>query len=318
MKHVLTAILGVAFGGVLLWFAISTVDLADAATVLASSRTTPLLAALAAYWIAITIRILRWQLLLREIAPLAFFQVARALVVGYAINNVLPARIGELFRVDYLARRFRVGRSAALGSVILERLFDGLVAVAVLIVGLSFLRLKFLDSPLGAVAVTGTLVIAVALLAIILLVSFRGRLSISRAPWLLSRVEVLLSSMSVIHRPVILTVAIYSVAAWCMEAIAFRFVVSAFSIELAVGELCLVFGAAALSTLLPSAPGYVGSLQVAFVLAFSAIGIAPVFAVVSSTAVQIVLLGSMTIVGLTVLISDHLLGAASFLRRDTS
>jgi glycosyltransferase 2 family protein len=318
MKIILKAILGIAFGGLLLWLAISRVDLRDAATVLESSRTAPLLVALAAYWIGIAIRVLRWQLLLRDIARLSFLQVARALVVGYAVNNVLPARIGELFRVDYLARRFQVARSAALGSVILERVCDGIIAVVLLMAGLNFSRHKFLDSSLGAAAVTGALAIAAALLAIILLVAFRDRLSILRAPWLVSRFEVLVASMSIIHRPVILGVAIYSMAAWCLEAIAVRFVLSAFSIELAVGELCLVFGAAALSTLLPSAPGYVGSLQVAFVIAFSAIGIAPVLAIVSSTATQIFLFGSITIVGLTVLMSDHLLGAASFLKRDAS
>jgi hypothetical protein len=34
--------------------------------------------------------------------------VAETLVVGCAFNNLLPARLGELFRADYAKRRFGV------------------------------------------------------------------------------------------------------------------------------------------------------------------------------------------------------------------
>ena len=47
--------------------------------------------------------------------------------VGYMANNLLPVRLGELVRSYYLARREPVRASTALATIIVERVFDGLV-----------------------------------------------------------------------------------------------------------------------------------------------------------------------------------------------
>ena len=52
-------------------------------------------------------------MLLSTVTPLAFGQVWRVLIVGYAVNNLLPARLGELFRADYLHRRCAVSPTRA-------------------------------------------------------------------------------------------------------------------------------------------------------------------------------------------------------------
>jgi glycosyltransferase 2 family protein len=316
MKLLLKGLVGLALGGVLLVAAISSVDLKDAQAILEGSRTTPLLAAVLIYWCGVLVRVLRWQLLLTDIAPLSLPKVARALVVGYAVNNILPARLGELFRVDYLARRFRVTRSAALGSVILERLFDGIAAVLLLTVGLGFSQLNPFESSLAVAAATGLAILASVLTGVILLIAFRKRLSVFGIPWLAVRFDVMASAMSIVYRPIILLVAAYTSVAWCFEAFAVWMVLAAFGIEIPAGQLCLVFGAAAWSTLLPSAPAYVGSLQVAFVLAFSAIGLAPVLAIVCSTATQLFLFGSITFAGLGVLTCDYFIRATAIMKRN--
>jgi uncharacterized membrane protein YbhN (UPF0104 family) len=67
----------------------------------------------------------------------------------------------------------------------------------------------------------------------------------------------------------------------------------------------LIFGAGAFATLLPSAPGYLGSLQAAFVLSFSALGIPPDVAILLATAAQLLLFGSVTVAGLGILSVNH-------------
>ena len=60
-------------------------------------------------------------------------------------------------------------------------------------------------------------------------------------------------------------------------------------------------GAASLSTLVPTAPGYLGTYQLIFVIAMTAFGFSTSVGIVTSTAIQIVLFGSVTIAGMIVL-----------------
>src|SRR4029078_8341536 len=76
----------------------------------------------------LSFRGLRWQRLLRPIARVRSPSMLGSLLVGYAANNVLPARLGELVRSHYLGDREGVRRAAALGAVVVERV-GGLVDV---------------------------------------------------------------------------------------------------------------------------------------------------------------------------------------------
>ncbi len=69
-------------------------------------------------------------------SPVSAAAVLQALLVGYAVNGALPARLGELFRADYLSRRSDFSGSTALASIVVERLLDLLAAVSLLVAGL--------------------------------------------------------------------------------------------------------------------------------------------------------------------------------------
>ena len=53
------------------------------------------------------------------------------LAVGYAANNVLPARLGELVRSHYLGDREGISRTTTLGTVVVERVVDTGMVVAI-------------------------------------------------------------------------------------------------------------------------------------------------------------------------------------------
>lgn len=101
-----------------------------------------LLVAIGFYAINMVVRIWRWRRLLWNVKILSFGSVASALLVGYAVNNILPARLGELFRANYVRQNHRVPRSAVIGSIVVERLLDGLLAVMGLAIGGLFLAQK--------------------------------------------------------------------------------------------------------------------------------------------------------------------------------
>ena len=87
--------------------------------------------AIALYFVGQWFRALRWQYLLSPIARISAGRLYPVIIIGYMANNVLPARLGELVRAVYLARREReVSIPASIATLSVERLYDGLTLLA--------------------------------------------------------------------------------------------------------------------------------------------------------------------------------------------
>lgn len=80
----------------------------------------------------IPIRALRWRWLLPASVPTSFSARHAAVAIGFAANNVLPARVGEFARVLVLGRRAGIPLGTVLGSLVLERVFDGFAVIGLL------------------------------------------------------------------------------------------------------------------------------------------------------------------------------------------
>ncbi len=78
------------------------------------------------------VRTERWQYLLEPLGPTRFAVVLRATVLGFAASAILPAKIGEVLRPYWLARREGLSATATFATIVVERLLD-LVAVLVLL-----------------------------------------------------------------------------------------------------------------------------------------------------------------------------------------
>ena len=87
-------------------------------------------------------------------------------IVGYTANNLLPMRLGELVRSYHLARQENFSASSALGSVAVERVFDGLTLVAVVAVAAPWLLLMGVFSDGAGVSQSTAIVLAVAVGAV--------------------------------------------------------------------------------------------------------------------------------------------------------
>ncbi|HOW86448.1 MAG TPA: lysylphosphatidylglycerol synthase transmembrane domain-containing protein [Candidatus Aminicenantes bacterium] len=80
-------------------------------------------------------RAARWHILVaREKLNVRFRSLVAGNVVGFTINFLLPGRLGELAKPLYLARREGVRPGFAIGTVVVERLFD--MATMCLLLGL--------------------------------------------------------------------------------------------------------------------------------------------------------------------------------------
>src|SRR5919198_2524076 len=100
-------------------------------------------------------RALRWRRLLAPIQDVALPRTLAYLLIGYLANNVLPARLGELVRCHYLGDREGVSRTTALGTVVVERVVD--IAVVVAIAALAILVLSVRGMVRDAILVGGAI-----------------------------------------------------------------------------------------------------------------------------------------------------------------
>ena len=90
------------------------------------------------YLSSFAVRALRWKVLLRHIGNFKVPELAPVIVAGYAVNNVLPVRIGEIVRAAIAGKIFKISIPSAFASVFVERVFDGLTIALILSATLFF------------------------------------------------------------------------------------------------------------------------------------------------------------------------------------
>lgn len=81
------------------------------------------------YLVNLVLRTFRWQIVIQPISEVKFVDIFKALVYGYMLNQILPVKVGEVARAEYLTRKNKVSRSSMLGTVAVERVFDMLVVL---------------------------------------------------------------------------------------------------------------------------------------------------------------------------------------------
>jgi uncharacterized protein (TIRG00374 family) len=122
----------------LLWWAFHDVS---AREVLAQVRQANIWWVLAAVVLATTsflLRAVRWRILLLPAYPdIGFNSRFGAVAIGFMVNNLLPARLGEFARAFSLSRVEPIGVSAGFASVVVERVFDGIILALCVFVALA-------------------------------------------------------------------------------------------------------------------------------------------------------------------------------------
>lgn len=289
---------GLAIGTFFLWLTLRKTSWEQVSTILSQANLGWLLAAVGFYAINMVVRILRWRRLLWNVKILSFGSVAIALLVGYAVNNILPARLGEIFRANFVGQKHQVPRSAVIGSIVVERVLDGLFVVMGLVVGGLFLVNKpaLLDrlTGWGSILFFGTFLV-------LYILSKRRTLHWFR--WLPSaivrRIQGFNQGLSVIEGSGgFVAVLGFSLLILFLGIISHWLILKAIGVSLGLHQMLSIVGIVSLSTMLPSAPGFVGTYQYAYAFAVGLFNYEPAQGVAAATATQIFLLGSQTLTGL--------------------
>lgn len=223
-----------------------------------------------AYCFGFIVRAWRWKLLLPRRVSIG--DSLGAVVLGYGANNILPARLGEIVRAQAIGQKCQISRSFALASVLVERIFDGLVLVTLLYLGI---RGSSISSWISVVGILGICIFGGALILVTLLAltNFQWNVKTHILPSikLQNFLQQFVKGLTIVWRTPFLplTVLGLSFTIWLIEAIVFHLAMQAFEVKVPFTSALFVMGAINLGILIPTAPGYLGAFQYFGTLALS-------------------------------------------------
>ena len=278
-------LLGLGLSVVLLWWAMRGLRLADVWTHIRTVPTGPVLLAVAIATLTFPTRALRWRILLRLPGgdPFPMRPAWHALAIGYMANNILPLRAGEVLRAYAASRLAPVRMSSAFASVAVERVFDALTVLLMLVAALLTADLPA-DVRFGELSIAG-LARRIGILAALVLLAATvvlarpepaTRLIERMVPWpsVAGRLVALLhgvrDGLTALKSPSrLLALILGSVVVWSVSALSFLALFPAFGIDLGFGAAVLVQGMIVVFIATPSTPGFVGTFEAAIVAALA-------------------------------------------------
>ncbi len=225
-----------------------------------------------AYSIGVWARAWRWHYLLRPIKPISVGKMWPIVVIGYMGNNVYPFRAGEFIRAYLLKKKEGVSIGASLATILVERIFDGLVMLLFVFIALpivpglpSWLRQMVIYASL---AFFGALLVFLAMAALPDLSRSLYQWGIAKftpaslQPKLLNLADRFMEGLSSLTNfKDVLMIFVTSIVIWLLETVKYWFVMYAFNFVVSFFALMLMNGVVNLFTTIPSTPGHIGTFD---------------------------------------------------------
>lgn len=305
IRRHLAAVLGLLISASALFWLAQQFDIAELADALNQVDLSMLVPVPALIFLSFAMRAQRWCLLVEHQPPIRFWQSFSALMIGYLLNNLLPARAGDVARALELGRSEKMSRTKVFATLVTERTVD-------LVTTLTLLAAVLLSYPAlpewikkGGVVIA---LLAVCAMSLLVLAHTTGRHWIPPlvgmlAQWLPEAVRTKLDQMVMsalegiagMFRPshavgfLLLTGLV-----WTIEVVMVYMVAASVGLPLALGNALLVLLVLAMGSMVPSSPGQVGTYEFVGLAALALVALQGPLALAF-----IVLLHLLTLVGST-------------------
>jgi uncharacterized protein (TIRG00374 family) len=267
-KRVLLKVVPFAITVVALYIAFHDVDWRNLWSHLGDASPSLLLLAFSITIFSYIMRSRRWQFLFPK-PTISLLHAAKVLILGFFMNNILPARAGEFVRAHMGAQVTGEKRTLVLATIASERLADGLM--------LSLFFVAFAlgsnTSPIAGNLLIVAIVFGAAALGVLIVLLLRTQLisiaeritskfSHGASSYAFDRFTVFLNGLSPLATmktfPII---SLWTLAIWLLEFLIYVIIARAFNAEMTLGECVLFLVTLNFSSLIPSAPGAIGVIE---------------------------------------------------------
>ena len=298
--------------------ALESVDFQDLISALQGRNFFWVIPAILLIYFSYLLRAVRWWVMLSwQGLQVNFWLATRSMFIGNALNNILPLRGGDIYRIVTFSEKSNLSTGSILTCAAIERILD-LASVSIfLCVGVVMSTESLgLDKAFDNM-LSGVYVFLAAAFGSFLLVGTKPKyvqrflhcLNI-RLPFLqrttnflLTMVDALITVATVTN---LMKLLLISLTAWLMEACAYLAIQKVFLIQLPLSALFAVAAVATLSTLLPSSPGYVGTYHYFLALAVMSYGPTKDLSAAYSIVMHFTLWASVCFLGLGAYIYERL------------
>jgi len=305
MKKKLTV--GIILGAVLVYLSIRGIHFQDVADGLKTVRYGYVLLVLILLLLMQALRSLRWGVILspmEKIDQLSLFSVTS---VGFLAIIAFPARVGELARPYLIANKSKIGMTAAVGTIIVERVFDCLTVLFIFVFALFYTPLP----PWLIKSGVGFFLITLIIFAIMIFMIIKREVSLRALNSLFRKLpeKYTLKLNHLFHQfidgfkiitdiKLLLYVTILSVLIWLIDVVAIYFMFLAFGFILPLAAAFVVMIVLMIGITIPTAPGFIGNWHFSCILGLSLFGIPKTDAFTFSVIFHFIFVGIVIILGL--------------------
>lgn len=304
-------VFGIVVSLLAFYFALRNVDLSSLIDSVFSADPIWMLIVLVSYIVHYWLKAMRWCNLLEPVYQARTAEVYPVMMTGFFANNFLPAHLGEFVRMYIGARVFQISKTEVLATIVLERILD-----------FSVIALMFGGALIGGGAISDELVyagyvmVAVTLIAwVLIFVALRFEQPVQRLiRWLLkplpSRigeriVNMELMALTALHSMksirLMVSSSVLSLLQWALVGLAIYAALRSVGVEIDFAAAVVTLAATVLAVSLPAAPGFFGTIQLAFVLALLPYGVSENDALAGSVIFHIISYSYVMISGLIAL-----------------
>lgn len=262
--------LGLAVSAAFLVLLLWQVDFGEIGVALTEAEPGWIALATPVYLLGLWLRALRWRLVLRPSLAISTGDAFAMMMVGFAANNLLPVRAGEVVRAGMLVQGHGSSWTLGFGTIVVERVLDGLVLAAFLAITVAFVGGTTLLTGLALLAGAGSAAALVVLVALAWRPQASTRLitrllRFSPARWrprLRALTGGFVAGMTTLRGPRAWSVVtLVTVLSWAAEGVAYWLVGLSFGLDVPAPVYAGVLGAANLALAAPATAGGVGPYE---------------------------------------------------------
>jgi hypothetical protein len=285
MRRALQLAAALGISAVCVWVSMKEVNLREVASALGNANYFGFAGVMAITIFAFWVRAIRWRFLLQVDRPISTASLFSATMIGFMANNVLPFRLGEFVRPWALSRSEKLSKSMLLATIVVERAVDMLTLLAIF--GIALLVAPIAENtPAGRLVQGGArlLLVLSASLTVFVVAAERNRALAhalirmlpaalrDRAGRLLDR---FLDGFA-LFRDLGRLAQVFALSFGMFLSFAVALWITAWSLGISIpwyaGLVMLVV--TAIGIMVPAAPGYVGTLNIACTAGLALYGIA--------------------------------------------
>lgn len=291
----ISRLVGITIGIIAVYLSLKNIQGEEIASSLKSINPYWILPIIVLNFIVIGSKALRWQIMIQPVKKIKFVTMFRVLLIGFMANTVLPARLGEAVRVHILGRDAEISRTSTAGSVVADKIIEG-----VSFLFLAALLTIFTDVPewmqLGLKIAFGIIVVLYAVAAIYLRRKMRNSFLIKLQTGIKALLHMRLATLSLL----------VSFLSWFLQGLMLYMTQIAFGVHLPIWGVVLVLLAINLAVSLPSAPGYVGTFELASILAYTYLGLDKSTALLIGVTFHILQIVPVTLIGGILMLTSNI------------